>query len=257
MALWRGRSPNGPRLLLLDEPLAALDKKLREETQFELMDLQHALGMTFVVVTHDQEEAMTMADRIAVMDHGRIVQVATPGEIYEQPKTRFIAEFVGDVNILEGRVRGQEDGLWRVATPSAAGAAHHRRCRRGSAAAARPSPIAVRPEKMLIHREPPAPTARNVLAGEVWDIGYLGDWTIYRVKLALRRDRARVPRQQAPLRREPDRLGRAGLRHLCARRGGDPGGIAADPRAPGRLLPALGAGAAVPLARRVLPRCRS
>jgi putrescine transport system ATP-binding protein len=89
-----------PKVLLLDEPLAALDKKLREETQFELMDIQHEVGMTFVVVTHDQEEAMTMADRIAVMDHGRIVQVATPGEIYEQPKTRFIAEFVGDVNIL-------------------------------------------------------------------------------------------------------------------------------------------------------------
>src|SRR5688572_3498037 len=89
-----------PKVLLLDEPLGALDKKLREETQFELMDIQHDLGMTFVVVTHDQEEAMTMADRIAVMDHGRIVQVADPGEIYEQPKTRFIAEFVGDVNIL-------------------------------------------------------------------------------------------------------------------------------------------------------------
>ena len=95
-----------PKVLLLDEPLGALDKKLREETQFELMDIQHELGMTFVVVTHDQEEAMTMADRIAVMDQGRIVQVATPGEIYEQPKTRFIAEFVGDVNILEGQVAG-------------------------------------------------------------------------------------------------------------------------------------------------------
>src|SRR5688572_12116961 len=109
-----------PKVLLLDEPLGALDKKLREETQFELMDIQHDLHMTFVVVTHDQEEAMTMADRIAVMDHGRIVQVATPGEIYEQPKTRFIAEFVGDVNILEGQVAGRENGLWRVASPAAA-----------------------------------------------------------------------------------------------------------------------------------------
>ena len=106
-----------PKVLLLDEPLGALDKKLREETQFELMDIQHELGMTFVVVTHDQEEAMTMADRIAVMDQGRIVQVATPGEIYEQPKTRFIAEFVGDVNILDGHVQGQENGLWRVEDP--------------------------------------------------------------------------------------------------------------------------------------------
>ncbi|MBZ6077979.1 ABC transporter ATP-binding protein [Microvirga sp. WGZ8] len=171
-----------PKVLLLDEPLGALDKKLREETQFELMDIQHELGMTFIVVTHDQEEAMTMADRIAVMDHGRIVQVATPGEIYEQPKTRFIAEFVGDVNIIEGHVLGQESGLWRV----------------GSNAAEAPLTIddpdevlnenqavaiAVRPEKMVIQRERPETDAANVLFGEVWDIGYLGDWTVYRVKL--------------------------------------------------------------------------
>src|SRR5690348_1723860 len=89
-----------PKVLLLDEPLAALDKKLRESTQHELMDIQVRLGTTFVVVTHDQDEAMTMADRIAVMDHGKVVQVAPPGEIYEQPRTRFIAEFVGDVYIL-------------------------------------------------------------------------------------------------------------------------------------------------------------
>jgi len=172
-----------PKVLLLDEPLGALDKKLREETQFELMDIQHDLHMTFVVVTHDQEEAMTMADRIAVMDHGRIVQVATPGEIYEQPKTRFIAEFVGDVNILEGHVQGQENGLWRVKTPSAGvpltiddpdEVLHS-----GQAVA-----IAVRPEKMVIQRDPPGPGALNVLTGEVWDIGYLGDWTVYRVRLA-------------------------------------------------------------------------
>jgi putrescine transport system ATP-binding protein len=171
-----------PKVLLLDEPLAALDKKLREETQFELMDIQHELGMTFIVVTHDQEEAMTMADRIAVMDHGRIAQVATPGEIYEQPRTRFIAEFVGDVNIIEGQVMGQESGLWRVATPSASApltvddpdeVLH----------GGQPVAIAVRPEKMVIQRDPfPAGTA-NVLVGEVWDIGYLGDWTVYRVRL--------------------------------------------------------------------------
>ena len=122
-----------PKVLLLDEPLAALDKKLREETQFQLMDIQHELGMTFVVVTHDQEEAMTMADRIAVMNHGRIVQVATPAEIYEQPKTRFIAEFVGDVNILEGQVVGQENGLWQISAPSADGLLDDRRSRRGPA----------------------------------------------------------------------------------------------------------------------------
>jgi putrescine transport system ATP-binding protein len=172
-----------PKVLLLDEPLGALDKKLREETQFELMDIQHELGMTFVVVTHDQEEAMTMADRIAVMDHGRIVQVATPGEIYEQPKTRFIAEFVGDVNILEGNVLGQENGLWRVQTPSAEAPLTiddpDEVLHSGQAVA-----IAVRPEKMVIQRNPPGPGAVNVLTGEVWDIGYLGDWTVYRVKLA-------------------------------------------------------------------------
>ena len=102
-----------PRVLLLDEPLAALDKKLREETQFELMDLQQRLGLTFVIVTHDQEEAMTVADRIAVMDKGKVIQVATPAEIYEQPNSRFVADFVGDVNMFEGRVvrgRPRRDG---------------------------------------------------------------------------------------------------------------------------------------------------
>ena len=172
-----------PKVLLLDEPLGALDKKLREETQFELMDIQHDLHMTFVVVTHDQEEAMTMADRIAVMDHGRIVQVATPGEIYEQPKTRFIAEFVGDVNVLEGRVAGRaEGGGWRIETASAAtplivndpGEA---------LTIGQGVVVAVRPEKMILSREPPPPGADNRLAGAVWDIGYLGDWTVYRIRL--------------------------------------------------------------------------
>jgi putrescine transport system ATP-binding protein len=170
-------------VLLLDEPLGALDKKLREETQFELMDLQQELGTTFLVVTHDQEEAMTMADRIGVMDQGRLVQVATPGEIYEQPKTRFIAEFVGDVNIVEGRVAGREGGLWRVATPSAVAPLTiddpDEVLANGQSVA-----IAVRPEKMRIHHGPAPGGLVNVLEGEVWDIGYLGDWTVYRVKLA-------------------------------------------------------------------------
>ena len=93
-----------PKVLLLDEPLGALDKKLREETQFELMDLQQELGLTFVVVTHDQEEAMTMADRIAIMDKGKVMQVATPAEVYEAPASRFVADFVGTVNMFEGKV---------------------------------------------------------------------------------------------------------------------------------------------------------
>ena len=91
-------------MLLLDEPLAALDKKLRESTQLELMELQRRLGMTFIIVTHDQEEAMTMADRIGVMDAGRLEQVATPRELYEAPNSRWIAEFVGDINMFEGEV---------------------------------------------------------------------------------------------------------------------------------------------------------
>ena len=96
-----------PKVLLLDEPLGALDKKLREETQFELIDLQYELGLTFVIVTHDQEEAMTVADRISVMDHGQIVQVATPAEIYEAPNSRYVADFIGSVNIFEGPVEGE------------------------------------------------------------------------------------------------------------------------------------------------------
>ncbi|MET0632687.1 MAG: spermidine/putrescine ABC transporter ATP-binding protein, partial [Xanthobacteraceae bacterium] len=93
-----------PRVLLLDEPLAALDKKLRGETQFELMHLRERLGLTFVIVTHDQQEAMTVADRIGVMNHGRLIQVATPPEIYEQPNSRWVADFIGEVNLIEGKV---------------------------------------------------------------------------------------------------------------------------------------------------------
>jgi putrescine transport system ATP-binding protein len=170
-----------PKVLLLDEPLAALDKKLREETQFELMDIQHRLGTTFLVVTHDQEEAMTMADRIAVMDRGRVVQVATPGDLYEQPKTRFVAEFVGDINILEGRIAGGEGGFWQVETALAPAplTVHDpdEVLGKGQTVA-----VAVRPEKMTVSRDKPADGA-NGIEGEVWDIGYLGDWTVYRVKL--------------------------------------------------------------------------
>ncbi|WP_349367546.1 ABC transporter ATP-binding protein [Salinarimonas sp.] len=170
-----------PKVLLLDEPLGALDKKLREETQFELMDIQIELGTTFLMVTHDQEEAMTMADRIAVMDAGRLVQVGTPGEIYEQPRNRFVADFIGDVNILEGRVDAREEsGLWRIAAEAAQGPLAvddpDEALDPGQAVA-----VAVRPEKMTVSRE--RPQGPNALEGEVWDIGYLGDWTIYRVRL--------------------------------------------------------------------------
>src|SRR6476661_5783736 len=97
-----------PQVLLLDEPLAALDKKLRESTQVELMELQRRLGTTFVIVTHDQEEAMTVANRIGVMSAGQLDQVATPHELYEAPASRWIAEFIGDVNLFEGQVQARE-----------------------------------------------------------------------------------------------------------------------------------------------------
>ena len=105
-----------PKVLLLDEPLGALDKKLREETQFELISLQETLGLTFVIVTHDQEEAMTVADRISVMDHGKIVQIAPPAEIYEAPNSRYVADFIGSVNIFEGRVEEVASERTRLAS---------------------------------------------------------------------------------------------------------------------------------------------
>ncbi|MEZ5668878.1 MAG: ABC transporter ATP-binding protein [Alphaproteobacteria bacterium] len=103
-----------PKVLLLDEPLSALDKKLREEMQFELKRLQHEVGITFIIVTHDQEEAMSMATRIGVMNAGRIVQIGPPDEIYERPNSRFVADFIGSVNLFEGRVAGRADGLIRI-----------------------------------------------------------------------------------------------------------------------------------------------
>jgi putrescine transport system ATP-binding protein len=168
-----------PKVLLLDEPLGALDKKLREETQFELMDLQQELGLTFVVVTHDQEEAMTMADRIAVMDGGEIVQVATPAEIYEAPRSRFVADFVGTVNLFEGIVKAREE---KVALIEARGGLTIRSENVGDAEIGTKVWFAIRPEKIRVSPREPA-AAPNTIAGEIWDIGYLGDMTVYHVKL--------------------------------------------------------------------------
>jgi putrescine transport system ATP-binding protein len=167
-----------PKVLLLDEPLAALDRKLREDTRFELMHLQERLGTTFVIVTHDREEAMVLADRIAVMDHGRIVQLATPAEIYEQPRSRFIAEFIGDVNLIEGGLAGIEKD--RVVVESAAGRLIA--SEPGDARAGQQVALAVRPEKIRISLDRPA-DAPNCLTGQVVDIGYLGDVSTYHVRL--------------------------------------------------------------------------
>ncbi|HVK92669.1 MAG TPA: ABC transporter ATP-binding protein [Mycoplana sp.] len=168
-----------PKVLLLDEPLGALDKKLREETQFELMDLQQQLGLTFVVVTHDQEEAMTMADRIAVMSHGKVVQVATPAEIYEAPNSRFVADFIGDVNILEGKVKSADNGRIEIASDDFTVRTLSDSQRPAGANAA----FAIRPEKLRISRTAPADPSVNTSQGEIWDIGYLGDMTVLHVRL--------------------------------------------------------------------------
>jgi putrescine transport system ATP-binding protein len=169
-----------PRVLLLDEPLAALDKKLRERTQYELMELQSRLGLTFVIVTHDQEEAMRVADRIAVMNHGRLVQVAPPADIYERPKSRWVADFIGEVNLIEGRVVACEAACCRIA--AAGGLALH------AAAVDNAKPgdsvaIAVRPEKIAVAPLGGAPALGAELAGTVEEIGYRGDSSLYRVRL--------------------------------------------------------------------------
>jgi len=170
-----------PKVLLLDEPLGALDKKLREETQFELMDLQQSLGLTFVVVTHDQEEAMTMADRIAVMSHGTVAQVATPAEIYEAPSSRFVADFIGDVNILDGNVVATQAGVVEIAVDSAF---RLRTATSDTPAVGSRAGFAIRPEKLRVTRNAPANAGVNAAQGEIWDIAYLGDMTVFHVKLA-------------------------------------------------------------------------
>ncbi|MBO3758918.1 ABC transporter ATP-binding protein [Ciceribacter sp. L1K23] len=175
-----------PKVLLLDEPLGALDRKLREETQFELMDIQQNLGLTFLIVTHDQEEAMTVSDRIAVMDKGVIVQVATPAEIYEAPNSRYVADFIGDINIVDGKLEKREQlGDGEMVTVVCEGGLKVQV--EQPVCAAEPGAgvaFAIRPEKVRISVDPPADTSVNALHGEVWDIGYLGDFSVFIVKLA-------------------------------------------------------------------------
>jgi putrescine transport system ATP-binding protein len=174
-----------PQVLLLDEPLAALDKKLRESTQWELMELQRRLGTTFIIVTHDQEEAMTVASRIGVMDAGRLDQVATPRELYEAPASRWIAEFIGDVNLFDGEVKSRENNRLTVITRDV-----------GDVVVAEPRnpltktvvSVAIRPEKVKLSRRGPVSDAVNAqsinrLEGVVTDVSYLGGLTTYKVKL--------------------------------------------------------------------------
>jgi putrescine transport system ATP-binding protein len=166
-----------PQLLLLDEPLGALDRKLRERTQVELVNIIGQVGVTCVMVTHDQDEAMGMATRIAVMNEGRILQVGTPAAIYDTPNCRFVADFIGSVNLFEGRVveGGADHAI--VESPECR---HYVRHGKGGAAAA----VAVRPEKIVLRPELPAPgPGYNGVRGVISAVSYFGSETRYQVQL--------------------------------------------------------------------------
>jgi putrescine transport system ATP-binding protein len=176
-----------PKVLLLDEPLSALDKKLREQTQFELMNIQSQVGTTFVFVTHDQDEAMALSTRIAVMNRGQVIQVGTPSEIYEFPQSRFVADFVGTTNLFEGTVSGNEPGHIIVSSGEAG-------CdlivdELGRFSSGQRVWVALRPEKIRLSKQPiegaranGAPV--NQIKGMVWELGYLGNRSTYRIKTA-------------------------------------------------------------------------
>ncbi len=167
-----------PKLLLLDEPLSALDKKLRQDTQFELMDIQEKTGTTFVIVTHDQEEAMTVASRVAVMNFGKLIQVDTPTQIYEAPNSTYVADFIGEVNIIEGHATPDGDTVsiaWAEGQPEIIGTP-------ASPIGAGRVSFVIRPEKIAISSEKPA-DRRNALKGKVLDIAYLGNMSTYHVEM--------------------------------------------------------------------------
>jgi len=172
-----------PKLLLLDEPLAALDRKLREHTQFELLNIQQRLGVTFIVVTHDQEEAMTLGTRLGVMNQGRIVQVGTPSDIYESPATRFVADFIGSVNMFAGEV--SENGAEGLCIRSADLGCTVRAVRVPGGVSGATVWTAIRPEKIQITRDPQSgeTAGENLTRGTVSEIAYMGDMSIYLVRL--------------------------------------------------------------------------
>ncbi len=168
-----------PKLLLLDEPLGALDKKLREQTQFELANIQEEVGITFVVVTHDQEEAMTLSTRIAVMDKGEFVQTGSPTEIYEFPESRFVADFIGSANILEGKVTKDSADHVRVDTDLGEIYIDHGQSTKQDSRVW----VAIRPEKIHLSKIKPRKKGENQATGIVDDIGYLGNTSIYKIRL--------------------------------------------------------------------------
>ena len=170
-----------PKVLLLDEPLSALDKKLREQTQFELMNIQSQVGITFVFVTHDQDEAMALSTRIAVMNRGQVIQVGTPAQIYEFPQDRFVADFIGTTNLFEGTVSGTDPGRCIVRSSEAG-------CDLivddlGRCASGQRVWVALRPEKIRLSKQPLGEGERvNQIKGTVWELGYLGNRSTYRIK---------------------------------------------------------------------------
>jgi putrescine transport system ATP-binding protein len=169
-----------PKVLLLDEPLGALDKKLREHTQFEIANIQDKTGITFVVVTHDQEEAMTLATRIAVMDKGEVRQIGSATEVYEYPNCAFVAGFIGSINMFDGGIKSV-NGTASVEVPKLGVTIEARE--NTSLAAGQAVKVAVRPEKIHITREPPPPGV-NAIEGTVDDLAYFGKDSLYRIKLA-------------------------------------------------------------------------
>ncbi len=170
-----------PRIVLLDEPLGALDKRLRQQAQFELMRIQETTGTTFIIVTHDQEEAMTVSSRIAVMDHGEFRQVATPGDIYEAPNSRYVANFIGDVNLFEGKVVKIEGGFAEI--DWGPGLARFKSVAPEGCTGDQQVWLSLRPEKIRITLDKPS-EGNNALPGKVVDVGYLGSISHYHVELA-------------------------------------------------------------------------
>ena len=168
-----------PKLLLLDEPLAALDKKLRKQTQFELANIQEQVGVTFIVVTHDQEEAMTLSSRMAVMDMGKFKQIGTPTEIYEFPESRFVADFIGSANIFEGKVISSKGGKLTVSTDVGEVFASNGR----SITEGEKIWLGLRPEKIYLSKAKPKNIGPNQIKGIVEEIGYLGETSIYKIRL--------------------------------------------------------------------------
>lgn len=171
-----------PKVLLLDEPLAALDKKLREQTQFELANIQDDLGVTFVVVTHDQEEAMTLSTRVAIMNEGTFAQIGTPHEVYENPDTQFVADFVGTINFFEAHIFAESGEAFEVRSESLGRDVTIGR-EEAAPLAEKNVVIALRPEKIFVSKEPPSSPSMICVKGLIYDQGYFGKLSLFQVKL--------------------------------------------------------------------------